>query len=266
MKRATKIVIGTMLTIALTILGAATLPLAAGNDTFLLRSQLAITSALAIMYTGAAILFMISLKAYKAKMRQAFITLAMGILLTAIATVQLPIATMFGLLNTDWAKSGLIIVPFLFGGLIIYMGIRAFARLTGTNTLLTHASVTIAAIMLLSVLSVFLPHDISRSPEIEFDATSAILTWTGLFNVASAFIVLKIRQRIGAHYVSAMTWLLVALAASVFVIAITLLHTLLTPANVEGDAIFNNFNNILVTLVGAIYLRAGYVFTETEDY
>src|ERR1700740_2342343 len=143
MKLAAKIVTGTILITLVVVFGALLLPLSAANDTWAFRSQLAVSSALALMYAGAAALFMVSLKVYKAKMRRAFTALSTGMLLTALGTMHLPIANGFHLLDSVWSKSGLIILPFLLSVLVIYIGIRGFARLVGTNTILTKASVII---------------------------------------------------------------------------------------------------------------------------
>jgi hypothetical protein len=264
MKVATKIITAVLLMILLLVPAALTMPLPQETDTPALRSELAIKLVMAVEYVGAALLFMLSLKTYKTKMRRAFSMLAGGILLTAIGAVQVPLLSAFGLSDSVWTKSGMIILPFLLAGLGIYLGIRSFARLVGLDTILTRASIVIPAALVCSVLSIFLPHVPSPgSQEIVFDMSNAIVVWTSLLNLSSALLIRHVKQRIGAHYTNAMVWLFISLVGSLVVLGVVLLRKLLIPdAPEDGIAL----TTVLTVIVGVAYLRAGYVFTKTEEY
>jgi len=260
MKPPKKIVIGAILTAALLAFSTLILPLPIDNNNWTFRGRLALSFALALMYVGSAILFLTSLKAYKAQMRYAFITLSAGILLTALASIQLPISNAFGLGDSIWSRGGLIIIPFLLGGLVSYMGLRGFAKLVGVHTVFTKVSVVIPVATVLGALSAFLPHAASISSEIQLDVSNAIVAWIGLLDLAAALMVLQIKQRIGAHYINAMAWLFAALVGSV-VVTIAALH-----ASLFGSEPASILVDILTFILGIIYLRAGYAFTQTEDY
>lgn len=263
MKLAKKIVIGTLLITLLLVIGIYGLPLPNLTNSLILRSVLAFTVALALVYVASAALFLISLKAYKADMRRAFIMLAIGIIITAIAAVQLPISNIFGLTNSLWSKSGLIIIPFLLGVLAIYAGVRMFAQLVGTQTVFTKARMTILVVTILSALSAFVPHVVSSSTEIQLDVSNGIILWIGLLDLVSALIILQIKQRIGTHYTNAMAWLFAALIGSSVLTVFVFLNGILT----SGDVDLTNAGTDLLTLaMGFVYMRAGYAFTQTEDY
>jgi len=262
MKLAKKIVIGAVLTMALLVVGGFIVPLPDATNNFSFKLDLAVTTTLAVAYSASAVLFLVSLRLYKAQMRHAFITLSIGVLLTAISIIQIPILTVLSLTNSFWTASGLEGIPFVLSVVFIYAGVRAFARLVGTHTVLTKVGATLAVITALSLVSTLLPHAQATSSEQQIDTVNAIVVWLGLVALASALIVLQIKQRIGAHYANAMAWLFAALMGSVLAILASLVSTL-----VSGDdiALVTTLINVATLAIGVMYMRAGYAFTETED-
>ncbi len=224
---------------------------------------LAMNSIIACLHTGAAVLFLSSLAAYKATLRRAYVAISMAIVVAALGTLQLPILNGFDLWDLAWVKDGGVGLPFLLSGLALYIGTRNLGRLVGVKSLLTKAGIVLPAVIVLSAATVFLPHVASATSEQAFDASNAILAWSALFEGAAALIMLRVLKRIGAHYVTAMAWLSATLLTAFIILTIAIVHTLFTSAT--QDAV-NTTIDVLAILTGFMWLRAGYAFAATEDY
>lgn len=223
---------------------------------------LSLSTAIAFTHICAAILFLMSLGAYKAKLRFAYAAIVFSITVTALGTLQLPLLDVFGLSNSFWVTSGAIAVPFLLSGLAVYVGARNFARLVGVKTILTRMIVTIPAVIVLLVLTSFLPHPPADRSEIAFDISNAIILWTGLFNLIAAVIIFRVSKHMGAHYTAAANWLFTGLLTAALVIA-----AVYAPNFIPGmDDQFDALVDIVALTAGLIWIKAGYTFYRTKDY
>ena len=218
---------------------------------------------MAILHLGAALLFILSLSVYKAKLRLAFMGIVSGILLIGIGTVQLPILDALDLWATPYVLYGFIALPFLLSGLVLYFGASSFGRLVGVKNVLTSRLLVILTAVALSIFSTILPHVQTTTPELSYDITNAIYMWILVFDLSAATIFLTLRGHIGAHYRAAMTWLGLALLSSVTCIVIAMMDTYLSS---ETRSAFTLALNCMVVVAGLAWLKAGYTFTKTKEY
>jgi hypothetical protein len=223
---------------------------------------LAITMAYAWLHVGAAILFLAGTKAYKAILRYAYIALSAGIVLTAFGTLMLVVMNGFSPSETGGPLGALALVAFLLAGLTIYLGMRQLGRAVRVRSGLTRAGIVMPIVITICALSALLPHAPSVAPEAQFDVLIAITLWSSLLNFSSALIVLKIKQRIGSHYVNAMAWLVAVLVMGGVILMITLFYLLLFDG--KNQVVAGIITGIGL-LLGLLWLKAGYAFSRTKE-
>jgi hypothetical protein len=223
----------------------------------------ALSAVIAFLQCGTAVLFLSGLSAYKNELRIAYIMLVISIVLTAVSMMQLPIVSGFNLWQTFWATSGLIVMPFVLSGLVAYLGIRKLAQLVKVQTIFMKLWVTIPLVLLVTYLSIFLPHAPSQSTEITFDSSVAITVWATMLYLIAAIITLRVAKHIGEHYKNAMQWLATALLVAGIIFVATIPHALLADNNPADLA--NLLINISGIIEGFIWLKAGRAFNKTKE-
>jgi len=228
------------------------------------HQQLIVNIIMACTHLGGALLFMTNLDVYKAKLRRAYIVLSIGTIVIGMGTLQISILTILNAWETPYGQSGATMLPFLLSGLILYLGVRSFARLVEVKHVLTKAWIVMPTALVLAFLSTLLPHaNDPRIPEITYDVLVGISSWSGSFLLLSAIIVMKVRQQAGAHYDSAMKWLTRTLFFSSFVLFFQAFYTSI---NSEYDPTLNNLSNLVTVMSGIMWIRAGYAFALTKYY
>lgn len=212
--------------------------------------------------TGA-ILFLINLDVYKAKLRRAYIILALGVTLAGVGTLQNTIITLLSWWDTPYGASGLTMLPFLLSGFTLYVAIRAFARLVAVEYILTKFRVVIPVVVGLVLLSTLLPHvQTPNITESTYDILIAITMWSGMFMVLAGLVNHKTQQSVGKHYSHAMKWLTRALFTSGAVLLYVGLFTLIDSG---FDIVIYTFNGLTTVVSGLIWMRAGYAFALTKS-
>lgn len=218
---------------------------------------------MALIHIGAALLFILSLSAYKAKLRLAFAGIVLGILLTGLGTVQLPLLDAFDMWSSVYVSSGIIALPFLLSGLAYYFGASSIGRLVGEKSIVTNRLAVIFAAIALSLLSTLLPHAQTSTPEMTYDVTSSIYVWILVLCVAAAIVFLRVKTRIGAHYKTVMAWLSLALLSSAACVVVAILDRLFYD---DVRSPLTLLLNIVIVVAGFVWLKAGYTFTRTKEF
>lgn len=212
------------------------------------------------LYVGAAILFLIGVTAYKAKLRIAYMAIAIGVVLVGAGLAQVVLLKIFNMLQSPWVLYGGVMLPFVAAGFAIYFGVRSRAKLISVASPLTKLKIIVPILLACIILGSFLPHTNSSLPEIFFDASNAISILDVILYAASFWLVLKIRNRSGAHYTSSLSWLMFGLASSAIISLSILLITLTT-----GETLTGNLIDALVIIGGLLYLKAGHSFAKTKE-
>jgi len=213
-----------------------------------------------LLHTGAAILFLSGIGAYKAALRSAYMKIAIGVVLVGGGLAQVVFLNIFDLIQTPWVQYGGVMLPFVIAGLAIYFGVRSMATLIGVRSVLQNVWLIIPLLIVCVIITSLLPHTSSSLPEMVFDISNAISAWDIVLYAASLGLVLKMRTHSGAHYANAISWLAIGLTGSVAITLYILVETLLSgkaPAGILVDSI--------VTVGGLLYLKAGYSFARTKE-
>lgn len=212
------------------------------------------------LHVGAAILFLIGLNAYKAQLRVAYMSIAIGIVLVGLGLAQVVLLQIFGLIGSPWVVYGGVMIPFVAAGLAIYLGARSRAKLVNITSPLTKLAVALPILVICILLVSFLPHASSSLSEVFFDVSNAISVWDVVFYALSLGLVIQIKNRGGEHYASSMIWLMIGLIGSVVISLTLLLGSLITGKTLAGYPL-----DTLVIIGGFLYLKAGHSFARTEE-
>ncbi|HSW77352.1 MAG TPA: hypothetical protein VLG36_00965 [Candidatus Chromulinivoraceae bacterium] len=229
------------------------------------HAPLGMTSISAVLLLGATILFVMSLNSYKIRVRRAYTAIVISIIMTAIGTAQLPVVNGFSLWNAPWVVYGGLGIPFIFGGLAAYIGTRSLAKIVGTETLLTRAWAVISSVVVLMILSTLLPHVtlLAGTTEFAYDLSNAVLVWSGLLYLVAGLVMLRVKDRIGAHYIRTMAWLSLGFLISFLIITILLTDGLFTTATQDP---VTDLSDMLIIIAGLLFMKAGYEFYRTTGY
>lgn len=228
------------------------------------HQQLIVNIIMATTHTAGAILLLTNLDVYKAGLRRAYIILAFGTLITGLGTLQISILTLLSAWTTPYGMSGATMLPFLLSGVIMYLGVRSFARLVGTEHFLTKRWIVLPGAFLFAVSTSLLPHaQDPRLTEATYDILVGISAWSGSLMLLAGWLAYTIRLHTGAHYVHAMTWLTRALMFSSFILIYQAAYTLV---NVNYNPVLNLISNTITIISGLLWVRAGYAFALTKYF
>lgn len=245
-------------------LASLALPLSHGGDWFALHTSLANSLLFTLINCGAAILFLVGLKAYKTKMRRAYAWIVTGIVSGVIGAIQVPINDLFGLWDTWWATSGVSALIFPFSVLAAYIGVRALCRLVGVRTIFARAWVALPITFVVSLLATFLPHAplTAGADEMRIDIAVALLAFLSTIYIINGFLILKVIKQIGSHYTKAMSWLAIAYFGSAAITAAITVNDLATGTTNTAPTFI-----MVLYLVGACAnMIAGYTFAKTREF
>lgn len=231
-----------------------------GNSSLDFHQTLANSVLYTLLHTGAGILFIAGLGAYKAALRLAYVKIALGVALVGVGLAQVVFLNVFDLIQTPWVQSGGVMLPFVIAGVAIYLGVRQVATLVGVRSSLKNIWL-VACLLVLGVATVvLLPHQASSSLELTFDISNAISVWDVVLYAASLGLVLQIKAHTGTHYSKATVWLAIGLVGSVVITSYVLIGTFL-----EGKTPANYLLDTVVIVGGLLYLKAGYSFARTKE-
>lgn len=243
---------------------ALTLPVSASwTSSTNFHQQLVVNIVMAFFHTGGAILFITNLDVYKAKLRRAYITIAIGTIVTGAGTLQISILTILDAWTTPYAQSGLTMLPFVLSGVLLYLGVRSFARAVEIEHVFTRAWVVLPAALGLAVIGFLLPYTPGPMPAATSHFLVGITIWSSSFMLFTGLLVLAVRKHTGALYYRAMTWLVKALFFAGFILFYQGAYTFV---NVGNTWYLDLISNIITIISGWLWIRAGYAFALTKYY
>jgi hypothetical protein len=226
--------------------------------------RMAIAALLTSLCLGAAVIFLLSLKAFKAGMRKAYQTLAAAIILLSLGFMQFPIAGLFSLWDSWWINGGGAMLPFIVTGGMMYAAMRRFGRLLHITGFLmsfkkTLAATGLAAIVIGVIATFTVQHDVAGT-----NIYIAAVGWTGALILCAALITRRIIHSIGKEYQVAMRRLELAFVVLVLACA----HECVTSLFVAIGDDFVDFGIFMWPFVvgGALLVFAGQAFSQVGAY
>ncbi len=232
-------------------------PGASSNSWARFHITLMLSIMVAVLQPGAAALFVWGFPGFKRRLRIAYGAICIALLLLGLAQVQAAFLTYFGLQTSFWITSGLVVVPYIAPVLLMFFGVRLFAKLLDVKTIwmsfwfvLGIATTAAAAIILIAKQAVV--------NDVQSLASIGLATWTTIFMVASLLITLRTYRAASPAYRDALRWLAAAAAMVVF-----------AGAGYIGSFMLLGSNNALAdygsavaphVIAGLFYIRAAYYF------
>jgi hypothetical protein len=212
-----------------------------------------------VVQFGAALLFVWGLKGFKRELRIAYGLICGGVLMLGAAHLQLPFVAYFDHNQQSfYVNSGLIILPYLAPAVLVFFGVRQFAKLFEIKTVwmsfwFTLVLATVCSALLAGVAAVLRPEGGTQ-----FVGNVGVTTWTTVFLLQSSVVLIAIYHQSSPIYHHAIRWLATArwlstLAGAGYIV------TLLLP----GDtSIFTEYGGVMIPSVIAsfFFLRSGYYF------
>jgi hypothetical protein len=214
------------------------------------------------LHIGAAILFTTNLGVYKARLRRAYVALAVGIIMIALGTLQVAIISATNTWYSPWVLSGGLIMPFFVATLTVYLAMRHLAHLVGVRHLLTKLWFVLPVVLVISLLIALLPHVPVAVSASAYAITIGTTAWSGWMLFVTSMLVFVIRKHAGEHYSQAMAWLGVAIFIGFLDLTAQYTYNITT---VDYTSPLARAMNILSILSGLLWLRASYSFALTRE-
>ena len=259
-------ILAPFLVVAIAALGVAAsfaLPVPAHNTWLGFHAYLGVTLAMALVYTGASIIFFRSLGGFTKQLRKAYGLLCIGFSLFGLASVQLPLVVYSGAVESFFRGTGLVAVPFVFSLLAILIGMRAFARLLGVRTIVMSYWFAFLPPIAIAVLYSFLPHASTSTAETSFDAANGFSVFNAWVNMVVLVQVLQIKRRAGVQYINALAWL--AVCFSLLEVGVIGYLGSVLPFGDEQWFLVGAMPLVPLLIAGFGLLRSSYAFSRITD-
>ena len=208
---------------------------------------------------GAAWFLSTSLRAFKQKLKVAYYLLVAGILTYALFLLP-SIALIFGIGISLSVQPLLTLTPYVFGALIIFIGIRLFATQLAIKTIWSRLwFVAIISLLIAIAVGVLSKSPFPEIPDAKYGFIMGLVGWSAGFNVAATIVTAKIRGNLGGDYKKAVLWLMLALGA----LSLASIHELLIKSN---GFVFAHMPNYFAytfwpyLLTAIFFLKAGIAF------
>ncbi|HYG83419.1 MAG TPA: hypothetical protein VD907_00900 [Verrucomicrobiae bacterium] len=187
------------------------LPATPGVEATSERVNLAICLLIFFTQAAATLFFLSSLPAFKKHLRRAYGLLASGIFLLGLVQLQLPISN-FIFIDPIVLSWTVVLLSFM-SSTVMYYSAKRFAKQLAFSSLWTNALVVAVLAAILFFATSLLPHDELGIEEWIVDGVFGLFAGSGVFALASALVMLKLRHRINPRYFTPITWLSFAFIA-----------------------------------------------------
>lgn len=227
-----------------------------------LQVQVIGTAFFAMLHISAAYLFVSVLRAFTTKLRIAFRWICVGMVLLGLSLVWQPIIELVGLRGTS-AGSLMGFTPPLIAAIIMFWGIRLYAQLSGVSTKKV-SILLLFAILVLSLVSIVLPHAPSKLPGNLYSLVISIQVSTVAISATSGILLYKTSRRMSDLYSSPTRSLQFAVGVAMLVSLYTYMFRIVSGGLTAGAATFVIIG--FVSLMGFAFLYSGYVFNKASRY
>lgn len=223
----------------------------------------AIAMFIGVLFTTGVIWFSGSIKSFRASLRTAYKLALIGIIILSVSFFQLPILGLLDLWGSLWATAGGVVLPFIFATLLMYMGMRRFAMTLQINNPIMRPLVAFPVAITSTALVWFAAQYWVQYKLDGIDVYITAVSWTAIFAIFSAILVLKIKNTISQYYKPAMSSL-----GHVFIgLSTAAIIEVLTTTFTSTEIPYDTYGAYLwpFAVCGLLLLRAGYTFQTLQQ-
>jgi|GEM_PF-1178451 len=183
-------------------------PVGVGGDEFYSPLGTPITLVDAIIAVGGAWLFLRALKDFKPELKPAYRFIAYAQLSVGLLTLLYPYIEYYDLWDNNWFNMASYL-PYLFGSVLMYFGMRRFYQILGLQSRGTSLPFLLILLAITSVAHAFLPHVPwgTLQHEYQYDLFEILVIAPVIFFGAAAYMAFRIKQRTGNDYAQSFSWL-----------------------------------------------------------
>ncbi len=228
--------------------------------------QLAVAAIMGFFYMGAVLLFLLGLKQFTLRLKLAYVAICVGLIILAIAQIQLPLFQGLNLWSSSWVENGDIQIPYIIAGIIIFSGIRKLSKLLSikifwNSWLISGATVAILTLLIYFGREMVYPY---RSGQNIITGIPFILVLIPpiLFSI-SALLILKIKQKTSATYTNALAWFFMWMS----ILSIAQWQVVIfSIIGFDSFWVSQGYFQLVYLFSGLILLKAGYTFNKIKIY
>lgn len=236
--------------------GLGTLVSSSASD--VVQSQVALTMALAFLYTCIVAFYVSALREFKPGLRKAYTLIVAGIAFTGVSALHLPLITIFDLGSSPWLHYGGFQAGFAISCFLLYLGAREFAKLVNVSSKWFDLKPVLVAQAVAILIAALVPHTTQwPGQEWYFDLSATLIATNIVSMVAAAVLVYKIRRNVTVSYSPALLWFM----AMNILVAINTTHEL---GWLLAEGYLSTDNSTIVfapfSISGLLMLQAGYTF------
>lgn len=226
-----------------------------------LRPQLAAPVFMIVLHAGMAWFFLSSLKNFKKELKKAYLFITLAVINSGLAATQFPITSAFKLHDHPAFAYGGFMLPFAFSCLLIYLGLRIFAKQLDVRSVWLDWRLFVGVAVAAVALVVLLPHPSVVANESFYDLAAGAMAMAVAVSLANAVLSLQIVRRMTDLYRTAMRWFF-ALQIVVIVGSLNYCIFLLFSGELLGtEALFTILPFMFLELT---WLQAGYTFKKAS--
>ncbi len=166
-----------------------------------------------ILYAGSAVIYLEGLETFKPQLRQAYKVICLGIAFIGFNSLQYPIFGVFNLWTSQWFLQGGADVSYFVASVLIFLGVRLFARVLGLTPRTLSVKLMVSLALLVGVIT-FVMVRLLHLEQSVFDMHLTLTTMPIVPFSLTVFGVLKIKQSSGPAFANALAWFFVTLLSS----------------------------------------------------
>ncbi len=182
-------------------------PTPASSTSAAFHVPLIIEVVMAVVSIGGALLFLVGLHSFKVKLRVAYALIAVGMMVYAIALVQLPIFQVLNLFSSWYVAQGWLNLPYDLSAFLLLLGVLRYASLLQARSRLLDPLVIFAVVALAVIVSPLLPHSGNF-----YGSMGSLIINVALTSISAVLLTfatigfLIIKRAAGPAYTKALAW------------------------------------------------------------
>jgi hypothetical protein len=219
---------------------------------------LAFSVASSIMYIGCALVFLLGLANFTAKLKIAYGVFCSALILFALAELQVPIGALIGQADNAWLSGGGVLLPILVAISGMYAGVKLTANLYGVKGPWGRPWLVAIMAIIASTLGYMLPVGSVLTTEEAAKGSNAIMAMILVLFASCALLLWHIKAKATKTYAKAMFWFWLAMLSFVAVTIVTM--SVITTVGTAHPFMQSGGTICIQSLLALFVLKAAYEF------